>query len=64
MLEEQQNNQAIEITENSVNTPATSSKESNENDIQMKAEPSAFKENDQIASEKMRYPNADKIYPE
>ena len=52
------------ITENSVNKPSTSSKESNENGIQMKSEQSALEENGQIASEKLRYENADQVYPE
>jgi hypothetical protein len=47
-------------------TPSTSAKESNENDIHMKPEPAAFQEdrNDEaVASEKLRYENADEIYP-
>lgn len=44
--------------------PSNSSKESNENDTQIKSEQVAFKEKDQIASEKLRYDNADSIYPD
>lgn len=40
-----------------------SAKESSENDTQIKSEQVAFKEKDQIASEKLRYDNADSIYP-
>jgi len=64
MSGDNQNKQANVITEKALNTPSTSSKESNENDIQMKSEQIAFKENDQIASEKLRYENADQIYPD
>ncbi|RCW42367.1 hypothetical protein [Paenibacillus prosopidis] len=43
--------------------PSTSSKEGNGNDTQIKSEQVTIKEKDQIASEKLRYDNADSIYP-
>jgi hypothetical protein len=58
-----QNDPANQITAATETTPATSAKESNENDIHMKSDPATFKDKDQIASEKLRYDNADQIYP-
>ncbi|MGM0883686.1 MAG: hypothetical protein ACQEXQ_21965 [Bacillota bacterium] len=53
-------NQNSAVTED---ISSTSAKESNENDTQIKSEQVAIKEKDQIASEKLRYDNADSIYP-
>lgn len=58
-----QHNQENQIPTAMEDTTSTSTKESNENDIQMKSEQAAFKEKDQIASEKLRSVNADSIYP-
>ncbi|PZD95021.1 hypothetical protein DNH61_15390 [Paenibacillus sambharensis] len=45
-------------------TPSTSAKESNENDIHMKGEHAAFQSKSETASQKLRYDNADEVYPE
>jgi hypothetical protein len=61
----EENNQDKITKISAADIPSTSAKESNENDIQMKFDPLAFKEKDhEIASEKLRYDNADEIYPD
>ncbi|HZG83655.1 hypothetical protein [Paenibacillus sp.] len=57
------NERADDMTAETKSAPATSAKESNENDLQLKQEQPAFKESGKIASEKLRYEHADDIYP-
>ncbi|WP_276357931.1 hypothetical protein [Cohnella caldifontis] len=56
--------EAERIADETADTPSTSAKENNENDIHLKSDPAAFRSDDTVMSAELRSESSDRIYPD